>query len=550
MTKSPTADENFHLVAGYSYLKWGDYRINPEHPPLVKMIAALPLLFLQIDDSALIRPERDRVEENGQVGWQLANRWLFGKNDGEAMFLAARLPMVGIGLLLGLAIFSWCRELFGSFAAFVALAFFVFDPNILAHSSVIHTDIPFAFIMFAGTYFFWRTLNERRWLDSLAAVSFIGLAAITKFSFIAIFPIWGAIAMLHIYSQSAITTQPTNVKTSNAGWQTANRASIILFSGALLAYLMIWCVYGFRYDSIDEQTVPLAIGSHVKIASWLKPFVETAMAYHLLPEAWLTGFTFALSTFSRNSYLLGEVSSDGFWLYFPVAFATKSPLATLVFLLVALVLLIVDRQWRPNAHVLLFPIVLFFSLAAYSRLNIGLRHIIAIYPFLFVFLGGAAARLYSNHSRLLKFLPHVALVGLMASVVNAYPNFLAYFNESIDQRDRHEILVDSNLDWGQDLKGLKQWMVKHGVERINLAYFGTADPAYYGIDAVHLPGTWSTVMRKPEIPASVKPDPYVAISATHLMGLYFGDKNPYAPFQRENPVASIGGSILIYRLNR
>ena len=547
LTKSPTADENFHLVAGYSYLRWGDYRINPEHPPLAKIVAALPLTILTIDDSPLIRSERDRVQENGQVGWQLANRWLFSKNDGEKLFFASRLPMVGIGLLLGFVIFAWSRELYGIFGAMVSFAFFTLDPNFLAHATIIHTDVPFAFIFFTGTYLFWRALNQITWTNWLGSIVFFSLAAITKYSFIAIVPVWLALALVKIVAREPMQLHLTSVRNLNGYYQKSLWTTIILLSGAILAYLTIWCAYGFRYDSVDGQIIPLAIGDHVKIAHWVLPFVEVVKEYHLLPESWLTGFTFAFSTFNRTAYLLGEVSGNGFWLYFPIAFATKTPLATLIFLLLAFVLLLVDRNWQPHAHVLFVPVLLFFLLAVYSRMNIGLRHIIAIYPFIFVFLGGAAARLYTARLRLIKFLPHVAIAGLAVSVLNSYPNFLAYFNESVDQRERHEILVDSNLDWGQDLKGLKQWMVDHSVKRINLAYFGTADPAFYGIDAVHLRGTWTTVMSKPKSLQRIS-DPYFAISATHLKGLYFGDKNPYTPFHTMRPVATSGGTIMVYRL--
>lgn len=154
LQKSPTADENFHLVAGYSYLKWGDYRINPEHPPFAKLLAALPLLALEIDDSALPREQRDKVQVNGKYGWLLANQWLFSSNDAEKLFLYAKLPMLALGVILGLVVFCWTRELYGLNAGFAALAIYVLDPNILAHSSLVHTDIPFTLALFGGPIFF------------------------------------------------------------------------------------------------------------------------------------------------------------------------------------------------------------------------------------------------------------------------------------------------------------------------------------------------------------------------------------------------------------
>jgi hypothetical protein len=136
---------------------------------------------------------------------------------------------------------------------------------------------------------------------------------------------------------------------------------------------------------------------------------------------------------------------------------------------------------------------------------------------------------------------------LAASSIKTFPDFIAYFNETISFSRPYEILVDSNLDWGQDLKGLKRWMDKNGVKKIQLAYFGTADPAYYGIDAVYKSGTWTTVMSTPDRRNDPGVSPYLAVSATHLTGVYLRPSNSYAQFLLKEPVAIIGRSILIYR---
>ena len=167
------------------------------------------------------------------------------------------------------------------------------------------------------------------------------------------------------------------------------------------------------------------------------------------------------------------------------------------------------------------PILVFLSLAIYSRMNIGLRHILPIYPFLFVWLGGVSAALLRSPSIAKRGAVCFLGLWLVGSCVVNYPDYLAFFNETLGDRERHEILVDSNLDWGQDLKGLKRWMVDQGVEKIELAYFGTADPAYYGIKAIYEPGTWSAILSEPPDSTRLRTAPYIAISATHLVGLYF-----------------------------
>ena len=549
--KSPTADENFHLVAGYSYLKWGDYRINPEHPPFAKLWAALPLLALDVNDAPLTREARDRVQENGKYGWLLANQWLFSSNDAEKLFFLAKIPMVLLGALLGLLVFCWARELYALPGAFAALAIYVLDPNMLAHSAIVHTDIPFTIAFFGGTYFFWRALKEVTWLNCSMTAAGFALSTITKFSFVAILPIWLLLALAHIFSSAPMRSSIIFPGTITGRWFKTGWITVIFISTAIFAYAAIWCVYGFHYDAAVGEPAPLGVAASVKPSSWLMPWIRFSGRYHVLPEAWSSGLVYALSTFDRTAYLLGDISGDGFWLYFPVAFAVKTPLPTLLLLMASLVFLLnKDPYVVPDRGFILLPIFVYFLLAVYARMNIGLRHILPIYPFLFVWLGGTTATLCASRSVAKRCGVLLLGIWLVFSNVEAFPDYLAFFNETVAGRDRYKILVDSNLDWGQDLKGLKQWMDKNGVPKIQLAYFGTADPAYYGINAVHKPGTWSTVLSSDRNGDSTPVSPFIAISATHLVGVYFGAHNPYAEFSRNRPVAIIGGSIFIYRTDQ
>jgi hypothetical protein len=342
--------------------------------------------------------------------------------------------------------------------------------------------------------------------------------------------------------------------TSNATitgyWHKAGWIVVIFLSGMAFAYVAVWSAYGFHYDAIVGQREPLGIAAAVKPSSWLVPLIRANSEYHQFPEAWLSGLVYALSTFNRTAYLLGEISGEGFWLYFPIAFAVKTPLPTLLLLLASLIFLPDKGSVAVSRRFLFIPILVFFSFAVYSRMNIGLRHILPIYPFLFVWLGDSVSALWA--SRLAAKRCGVLLLGLWLvwSTLNAFPHYLAFFNETVGAGDRYKILVDSNLDWGQDLKGLKGWMDDHKVAKIQLAYFGTADPAYYGIDAVHKPGTWSTVLAKPHGSGAAQDASYIAISATHLAGVYFGPSNPYEKYLSRDPVAVIGGSIYVYQVMR
>jgi len=547
LQKSPTADENFHLVSGYSYLKWGDYRINPEHPPFAKLWAALPLLALDINHTQLTKEARDQVQVNGKYGWLLANQWLFSSNDAERLFLLAKIQMVLLGGLLGLVIFFWTRELHGLHAAFAALVLYVLDPNILAHSALVHTDIPFSLALFTGTYFLWRTLREMTWLNCLMTVGGFALSAVTKFSFVAMLPIWICLALDRIVSSVPIRSRITSNTTISKSSHKAAWVALIFLSATVFAYVVIWFVYGFHYDAVIGQGRPLV--SAVTASPWLVPWTRLNSEYHLFPEAWLSGLVYALSTFGRTAYLLGEISGEGFWLYFPIAFAVKTPVPTLLLLLVSLFLFRNGQNRTADHRFILLPIVMFFAFAVYSRMNIGLRHILPIYPFLFVWLGHHFALLWASRSVATRCAGLLLGLWLVWSTLGAFPDYLAFFNQMVASRGRYQVLVDSNLDWGQDLKGLKQWMDVNKVPTIQLAYFGTADPAYYSIDAVHKPGTWSIVLTKPRMRSDDRDAPYIAISATHLVGLYFGPSNPYQKYLSQEPIAVIGGSIYVYKVS-
>lgn len=548
LEKAPTYDESLHLFAGYSHLKWGDFRVNPEHPPLAKILAALPLLAVTIDTSGITPQHRNVIQGVKDFGWILAGRFVLDNRDRQDLFLYPRLVMIGLAVILGAFVYLWARKMFGITAGVIALVLYCFDPNILAHSSIIHTDLPFTLCFFAGSYFYWRAAQRLTWENLFWTSLFFALSAVVKFSFLVILPIWVLLGILRALSANpheSLITSPQLVQKPRQ----IMALHLLIFGTALVAtYLLIWAAYGFRFDASGGATEQLRIGRLVTKESWLSVLAVLNAKYFLVPEAWLYGLLDAIRASDRESYLLGQIYLHGSWLYFPVAFAVKTPFPTLVALLIAMVLMIRRPSPFQADLCLLLPAVIFFSLAVCTKLNIGLRHILPIYPFLFVFIGGRMATLWASCNRVARY--GVALLGIWLSVssLGVYPHYLTFFNELAGgPGNGHNVLVDSNLDWGQDLKGLGAWMRSHGVARIQLAYFGTMDPAYYGIDADLLPGTLP-VQSRPKLGDSPAPS-HIAISATYLKGLYLRNRDQYASFRQQKPVAIIGHSIWVFRLN-
>jgi tetratricopeptide (TPR) repeat protein len=552
---SPTFDEPVHVLAGYSYLKWGDYRVNPEHPPLAKALAGLQLLAVDIKDPRPGNSDWDRIpkQQPGIPTVKFARELLFVHNDGATLFKYAKLPFVILTVILGLFVFLWSLQWFGPVAAVASLALFATDPNIIAHGSLVHTDMPFTVFFFIGTYFFQRVLSTRRWSDGLVACALFALAAITKFSSIGIMASWslaGLIWLLH----------PASSQDSEPADAVPRSRKLLLLSGILLGsvlitYLFTWAAYGFRFAAIPgteasfvmapviPETTPLLVR---KAASFVARF-------HLLPEAWIYGELHTLAFLSRTSFLLGEFSEEGFWLYFPVAFLAKTPLPTLILVLLSIVGLLTRRYHHERPIFTLWaPVLVYFSIAVWARMNIGIRHILPIYPFLFVLAGESAAALWNSRTAwkraCLVLIGGWALWGSLAT----YPNYISYFNEAAGgPKNGHNILLDSNLDWGQNLKSLKSWMDEHGVKSILLLYFGQAEPASYGIDAIHIPGSLIRPRTSKRSDSSI---PYVlAVSLNHFYAAQVYSTRAEADFIRsfrlKEPVATIGHSILVFKLD-
>lgn len=360
---------------------------------------------------------------------------------------------------------------------------------------------------------------------------------------------------------------------------------------SLVSWGGIWAAYGFRYRaaatpglSMPMATVLDAV-AHAKAARRAMErgsppealpirevtqdaaqrgpglsgrLVEFAAEHRLLPEAYLFGLAFASAKAqARSSYLLGGLDVLGRPAYFPIAFAVKTPIPTLIALALGVALAIARRRHRPALAFTLLPALLYFAFAVGSNLNIGHRHLLPVYPPLFVLAGAIGPEVARRRGALAMSLLAVSGLWLAGRTLQVHPHFLAYFNEVAGgPSGGHRWLLDSNLDWGQALPALRRWMEEKEVERVNLLYFGTADPASYGIDFTSLPGSnflevpgAGTAGRPPENPSVPG---YVAVSATHLHGVYLEEplRRAYAFLRTKRPVATPGHAIFVYRLER
>src|SRR5215472_10225983 len=481
LQKSPTIDEPVHLFSGYSYLAWGDFRANPEHPPLAKLWAAFPLLALGTKDSRASGPSWNLIPKYSPMEIHTVNaaaEMLFRYNDASTLFFFAKLQMIIVAIVLGWFIFLWSKELFGLAAGIASLFIYCLDPNILAHSQIIHTDLAFAAFFFVGTYFFWRVLNRLTWTSLLLTTLFFGLAANTKYSYLPILIAWGILGLIKV-----VSPEPQRCAIGKPRELYGRQEKAVALAGVLgcilaAAYVFIWALYDFRFSAIPGGILHLPMAQEMPRSPILRGLVSFLLNFELFPEAWIYGQLFVINHVNRTAYLLGQYSDDGFWLYFPLAFAVKTPLPTLLLIAGVIGLWVYNRKERSSELFLIVPVVVYFALAVLSRMNIGLRHILPIYPFLFVLIGGTVVQLWQSGTRIKR--AAVVLLGLwyLWSSASVYPHYLTFFNEIAGgPKNGHRVLVDSNLDWGQDLPGLKRWMDANRVKKIQFLCFGCSTVA-------------------------------------------------------------------------
>jgi hypothetical protein len=533
---SAAFDEEYHLGAGYAYLKTGDPRLSTEHPPLINLWNALPLTFL--DPKLPLDGEAWQNAITDDFGDQFL--WQTNLDRAIPIVLLGRLPILFLGLLLGAIIFRFTTDLFGANAGLLALTLFAFDPNLIAQARLSTTDLGLALMMTFAVWRLWKWLSQFG-VEALAGVNqtlhqpakasiptrrklfhwiivgiATGLALTSKFTGLLLAPMFLLVGLIY----------PLNNE-QTYGRAIVRRVLSLIVVG-LIGLVVIWIVYGFEIkDGLPAATYWRGL---------IKIYTEYSQGY--------------------PTFLFGQISRTGWWYYFPLMFLIKTPLPTLLLGIAGVASILKQRSLRKTSVAWLPP--LFFMLTVlFSPFTIGYRHILPILPFVIILAGQAVnvsfSRLSLRTNNVVRGACSVGLMGWLAlGTLSIFPHHLSFFNQLIggpQQADR--VTVDSNLDWGQDLPALKDWMTANQVDRVNLAYFGTALPAAYGINYWALPAFLHFIIG-PEVDSynPYTPEPgWYAISATSLrLGLVYHAQNLYRYFQSKTPAARAGYSILLYKV--
>jgi hypothetical protein len=540
--ESQTADEAHNLLAGYRYLTAGDFSAGSAHPPLAKDVSALPLLAFRPRVPPM--PQGEAFSINLQDG-----RIFLYSNHAEPMLFASRAAMTIFPLLLAIMVFAATREMFGAAPALIALTLTAFEPNILAHGPLATNDVALATCLFAAVYAFWRyVVNPTPWRLALAGMAG-GFTLASKHSGLLLFPILFLLALVEwLIAPQAILASPKRAAVSRR--QLALRLSLALAAIGALSVAVLWGFYAFRYAPVAGAPTPSLAPLLQAMPSRSKALaIAVAAQLHLIPMGYLAGLAHFYTAESRATYLLGTRYAHGVWFYFPTALGIKSTLGFLLLLALTPLGLRRVRERRREILWMLIPAVAFLAVSMTSNLNIGVRYILSVFPFLIVLMAVGGWKLAKEH-RAWRLAVGVMVLIHVVSSLRAFPNYLSYSNEFWGGPAKtYRVLTDSNVDWGQGLPAVKRYVSAHAATPCWLAYFGTVDPAQYDIPCTLLTASSAVVWGRPlgEIPPVIEGT--VLVSATEMSGQAWGpgELNPYEQFRTARPVDCLAGSILVYR---
>ena len=504
---SATQDEPYHVASGMEWIDKGVYTYELQHPPLARVAVALGPYLSGLRGHSI----RSSPYDEG-------NAILYSTGDPAKNVRWARLGTLPF-LVLGCAVvFLWSWRWFGKPEAIAALALFVCLPPILGHAALATNDMACAATVALALYQFVRWLEKP---DQRRAAWFglaVGLALVSKFSSVLFLPVC-FIAAYFVLDKKRLPRGQTHIATA-----------------AVLALLIIWAGYRFRLRPASPTP-----GQHAEIDKRIADPVLRRAVYAVieapLPLRDAVAGVVAVAKHNRvghPSYLLGRYRRTGWWYFFPVVLAVKTPIGFLILAIAGVALALWKRgavPWQQRVTAI-FAIAILLACMA-SRINLGVRHILAIYPLLAVLAGHAVMTLIKK-SRWTAIAAGLLVAWAATDSLLAHPDYLAYFNQ-FASRHPERVLCESDLDWGQDLYRLRDALKARGVDQVSIRYFGTAP-----LDRAGLPPHRDL---SPSTPASG----WAAISL-HALVMENAENGSFEWLKQYEPVERVGKSIYLYRL--
>lgn len=543
---SQTFDEGFHLAAGYRYVECGDFGINTEHPPLVKMVPGLMLHVIRTPPPQ--GGECGTEPTTKDHGYGLGVDYLYHQGlDAQRVLFHARAATAVFAVVLMAVVFFYARYIFGHWAAILALLLAVSEPTLIAHAALVTTDMAVSAGVLLAVFFLDRYLRTPSASALIFAGLGVGLALSVKHSGVIVIPIAVALVAADLWMGRDGSGGEGRRLAKSAG------TLAVIF---LIAVACLWVTYGLRYwPRPNHMAMTLSFGDFLtqvraQGTTGLMPdhIIPFAARWRLLPLAYLYGLVDVLNVSHPGlpPFILGRLLPHGVWYYFPVTFLIKSTPAFLALFVIA----ITGGGWlRPErrraALFLLLPVAIWYGIAMTSGLDIGYRHVLPTVAFLAIFIAGGVVYLARTKRRRWGLVVGVLVLIHIASAVRAYPNYFPYSDELLGgESNTYRYLTDSNNDWGQALFATSRWLKDRGIKDCWIAYDGAADLSYYGIPCRVLPGN----------PGDAHPIPPETASGLFIVsGLSYagvewepGELHPYKVFHNAKPSDNISGAMLVY----
>lgn len=539
---SATVDEPNHILAGYRHLQCGDFGINPEHPPLLKMLSAAPLMTR--DD--LKHPPWDcgsKLTSKFDT-FSYGNTFLVD-NGVDSIVIPTRLSAAVLSLLLAVLVFAAAWEMFDRWVGLVALTIVAFEPNFIGHGSIITTDMAITVTAFGAVYATYRLCKTQTWHRFLVTGIACGLMLAAKHSAVMFVPMLLVLILL-----DAVFFSPTNVRMSRS----LARRLAALTGVLLIAVLVLWSFYGFRYRALpDPAAETISVADYIRenanrpetAESFPGKVTELIGSTHLLPESYVLGMADVISWSSRNTFLFGKNYATGQWFFFPVAFAVKSNIALLLLLPVGLMLPFLIREKRREAVFLLLPAVSFFVIATTSNFTNSVRHILPIYPFLIV-ASAAGAVWLARRSRIAAAALVILMIWNAAAALRTAPSYLAFGNDLWGGTNKtREVFSGANVDTGQNIKLVNEYIKAHNIDQCWIAGFVHPEMLPHVQPCRVMPsGLRILISRNPVDPVPPVIDGTIFVSSNELPPQ---GADEFTPLRTVEPEALIGGAVLVYR---
>lgn len=448
---SLTMDEPNHITRGITFWKTGDPRLSVEHPPLINALSTIIAWRSDELELPMDHPSWNRNTEYFWYDFADALFWESGINDISQIVFLSRVPIICMTIFLALIGGLFSFQLWGNrLSGIVAFVSILFNPNIIAHGRYSTTDIGGTLSVLVIFWLIHRFANDKNHLKTIAVLAIaIGLGLASKLTVVAFLPIF---AVYFLLNQDAEQNKTFKL--------------ICFFLACCGALFVVWSIYLFEFGQYEFISNNLKVGNQFSgpMPSFFAGIERIAFA---------TGG-------GRDAYLMGKHSTNGFLFYFPIAFLVKTPISHLLLVVIGAYMLAINIQTRFTVVKNLVPIILYFVLVMLTGLNIGYRHLLPILPLLYVCVSGLVAIPVRHEGFLVSnnLIWSVGLIALILPAVFSFPHYISYFNLFTVQKEKWEVLGDSNIDWGQDLIRLDDWLSENRIDEYKLSYFGSSPPSY------------------------------------------------------------------------